>query len=78
MRKFYAYIRVSSLDQNENRRFVAMRELGIPAERIFMDKQSGKDFKRPQYTSICFFCDWRPGQRCEGGQKNHMKKFFQI
>ena len=48
----YGYIRVSSADQNEDRQLFAMRELGIPAERIFMDKQSGKDFNRPAYLKL--------------------------
>lgn len=43
----YAYIRVSSHEQNEERQLVAMRQLHIPEENIFMDKQSGKDFNRP-------------------------------
>ena len=43
----YGYIRVSSADQNEDRQIIAMRELAIPKERIFMDKQSGKDTVRP-------------------------------
>ena len=44
----YAYIRVSSVDQNENRQLDAMTALGIPPERIFVEKQSGKNAKRPQ------------------------------
>ena len=48
----YGYIRVSSTDQNEDRQLIAMQELGIPSERIFMDKQSGKDFNRPSYQKL--------------------------
>ena len=48
----YGYIRVSSTDQNEDRQLDALRELGIPLERIFVDKQSGKDFNRPQYRKL--------------------------
>ena len=44
----YGYIRVSSKDQNEDR-LIAMREIGVPEKSIYMDKQSGKDFERPQY-----------------------------
>ena len=44
----YGYIRVSSREQNEDRQFLALREAGVPNERIFRDKQSGKDFERPQ------------------------------
>ena len=48
----FAYIRVSSQDQNEERQLVAMRELHIPEENIFIDKQSGKDFNRQQYQNL--------------------------
>ena len=50
--KIYGYIRVSSADQNEDRQIIAMHELGIPAERIYMDKLSGKDTKRPQLQAL--------------------------
>ena len=43
----YAYIRVSSKDQQESRQVIAMENRGIPSERIFMEKLSGKDTKRP-------------------------------
>ena len=48
----YGYIRVSTRDQNEDRQLIAMRELSIPEQNIFMDKQSGKDFNRPQYKKL--------------------------
>ena len=48
----YGYIRVSSRDQNEERQLIAMRELKIPGTHIFTDKQSGKDFDRPQYRRL--------------------------
>ncbi|MGN0313323.1 MAG: recombinase family protein [Fusicatenibacter sp.] len=48
----YGYIRVSSRDQNEDRQMVALREMEIPEKNIFMDKQSGKDFNRPQYKRL--------------------------
>lgn len=48
----YGYVRVSSADQNEVRQLYAMGDLKIPAERIFIDKVSGKTFKRPQYISL--------------------------
>jgi len=47
--KIYAYIRVSSGDQNDDRQLAALRELQIPQAQINTDKQSGKDFERPQY-----------------------------
>jgi len=48
----YGYVRVSSTEQNEGRQLVAMEELNIPSGRIFVDKQSGKDFNRPNYTAM--------------------------
>ena len=48
----YGYIRVSTRDQNEDRQLIALRELKIPEKNIFMDKQSGKDFDRPQYKRL--------------------------
>lgn len=52
MGEIYGYIRVSSREQNEDRQVLAMREVGVPSENIFMDRQSGKDFKRPQYQAL--------------------------
>jgi DNA invertase Pin-like site-specific DNA recombinase len=52
MSNIYGYVRVSSADQNEDRQLVAMGGLNIPAERIFTDKQSGKDFDRPAYQKL--------------------------
>lgn len=52
MATIYGYIRVSSCDQNEDRQMVAMREKKVPEKNIFMDKQSGKDFERPQYKQM--------------------------
>jgi len=43
----YGYVRVSSLDQNEDRQLIAMKEAHIEQCNIYTDKQSGKDFKRP-------------------------------
>lgn len=48
----YGYVRVSSTDQNEDRQMIALREVGIVDKDIFMDKQSGKDFDRPQYKKL--------------------------
>ncbi|WP_201754777.1 recombinase family protein [Pseudoflavonifractor sp. 60] len=48
----YGYIRVSTREQNEDRQLIALREMSIPEGRIFMDKQSGKDFNRPQYKKL--------------------------
>ena len=46
------YIRVSSTDQNEDRQFMALNNVGIDKKYIYMDKQSGKDFKRPAYKQM--------------------------
>ena len=48
----YGYIRVSSHDQNEDRQRIALHEVGVPDENVYMDKQSGKDFNRPQYKKL--------------------------
>lgn len=48
----YGYVRVSTREQNEDRQMIALRELGVPNQNIFMDKQSGKDFDRPQYKRL--------------------------
>ena len=52
MGKNYGYIRVSTKEQNEDRQIIALRDLDIPPENIYMDKQSGKDFQRPQYRKM--------------------------
>ncbi len=44
------YARVSSKDQNEARQIVSMQEYGV--DKIYMDKQSGKDFNRPEYQKM--------------------------
>ena len=48
----YGYIRVSSTDQNEDRQLAALRDRGIPRGKIYTDRQSGKDFQRPQYQRL--------------------------
>ena len=48
----YGYIRVSTKEQNEQRQLIALREFGIESRRIYIDKQSGKDFERPQYKRM--------------------------
>ena len=50
--KKYGYVRVSTKEQNEDRQVQAMLEYGIPQERIFIDKQSGKDFNRAEYQTL--------------------------
>lgn len=48
----YGYVRVSSTDQNEERQMAAMVKREIPEKNVFRDKQSGKDFERPQYKRM--------------------------
>ena len=52
MGNVYGYVRVSSREQNEDRQIIAMREMQVPEENIYIDKQSGKDFNRPQYKRL--------------------------
>lgn len=52
MRNVYGYIRVSALDQNEDRQLIALKKERIGRECIYLDKQSGKDFDRPQYRTL--------------------------
>ena len=48
----YGYVRVSSTDQNEQRQLLEMKRLKIRKQNIFTDKQSGKDFNRPNYQKL--------------------------
>ncbi len=51
-RNTYGYIRVSTAEQNEDRQLIAMQGLSIPEKNLFVEKQSGKDFQRPQYKKM--------------------------
>lgn len=48
----YGYVRVSSLEQNEERQLIELRKQGVKDQNIFIDKQSGKDFERPKYKEL--------------------------
>ncbi len=48
----YGYVRVSTREQNEDRQLIALREVGVENKNIFLDKQSGKNFDRPQYKKL--------------------------
>ena len=50
--KIYGYVRVSSREQNEDRQRIALHDAGVPSHHIYHDKQSGKDFERPQYQKL--------------------------
>lgn len=52
MGNIYGYVRVSSIDQNEERQLVVMRENNVPSQNIYIDKHSGKNFERPQYKKL--------------------------
>ena len=51
-KKYLGYMRVSSREQNEDRQRIALLEMGVPKENIYMDKLSGKNFDRPQYKKL--------------------------
>ena len=57
--EIYGYVRVSSKDQNEDRQLIAIRELNVEPDHVFIDKQSGKDFCRPEYLRLMTII--RPG-----------------
>lgn len=57
----YAYCRVSTIDQNEDRQMDAMKVLGILPEHIYLEKQSGKNTKRPQLQLL--MATVRPGDK---------------
>ncbi len=48
----YGYVRVSTREQNEDRQMLALNEKAVPEQNIYIDKQSGKDFKRPMYNRM--------------------------
>ncbi|MCI8916861.1 MAG: recombinase family protein [Oscillospiraceae bacterium] len=48
----YGYVRVSTREQNLDRQLIALRAALVPEENLFVDKQSGKDFQRPQYQKM--------------------------
>ncbi len=53
----YAYIRVSTAEQNEARQLDALAANGIAADRVFVDKQSGKDFERVGWQEMIALLD---------------------
>lgn len=52
MSNVYGYVRVSSMEQNEDRQMIALKKAGVSDSYIFMDKQSGKDFHRTNYEKL--------------------------
>jgi DNA invertase Pin-like site-specific DNA recombinase len=52
MNNTYGYVRVSSMEQNEDRQMIALKNVGVHSENIYIDKQSGKDFHRANYEKL--------------------------
>ena len=52
MGNVYGYVRVSSIDQNEDRQLIFMDENNVPKNNVYIDKQYSKDFERPQYKKL--------------------------
>ena len=52
MSQIYGYVRVSSMEQNEERQIIALKDAGVAGYAIFIDKQSGKDFHRENYEKM--------------------------
>lgn len=52
MGKVFGYARVSTVSQNEDRQLIALQEKGVAEQNIYVDKQSGRDFERPQYNRL--------------------------
>jgi len=61
MNSVYGYARVSSTDQNAERQHLSLQRQGIPRHRIFTDRMSGKDFRRPRYEDL--LARLRPGDQ---------------
>lgn len=51
-KQFFGYIRVSTREQNLDRQIIAMQEVSVPAKNLYLDRQSGKDFERPNYKKM--------------------------
>ena len=51
MVQIYGYVRVSGIDQNEERQIVELSKRNVLSRNIYIDKQSGKSFERPQYKN---------------------------
>ena len=48
----YAYIRVSSMTQSIDRQLEDIKTFNLCKKNIYIDKESGKDFKRKRYQSL--------------------------
>ena len=52
MSEIYGYVRVSSIDQNEERQLIELAKRNVVSKKIYIDKQSGKSFERPKYKQL--------------------------
>jgi len=52
MSNVFGYVRVSSIEQNEDRQMIALKNMGVSISNIFIDKQSGKNFHRDNYEKM--------------------------
>ena len=52
MGQTYAYLMVSTREQNEERQLAAIEGLEIPKDNVFLDKESGRNFHRPEYIKM--------------------------
>lgn len=56
-KKVYGYVRVSTKEQKEDRQLHALKKAGVPLKNIYIDKQTGKNFERPQYRELLRYLD---------------------
>ena len=50
--KILGYVRISTTDQNIDRQIIALKEIGVPEKNIYIDRQTGKNFNRPEYKKM--------------------------
>ena len=50
--EWFAYVRVSTREQNIDRQLIALEPYAIPPSNLFIDEKSGKDFDRPMYKRM--------------------------
>ena len=79
MAQSYGYVRVSSIDQNEERQIVELTHRDVVPSNIFIDKQSGKSFERPQYKRLVkirrftLYSEYRPSRQKLSGYTGTME-----
>ncbi len=50
--EWYGYVRVSTREQNEARQLDALAEYEVPPGNLYIDKQSGNNFRRPAWRRL--------------------------